>query len=400
MNKRLKKLTAFQGRDPLSYGGGAKQVYLVLSRLRKLLPDLQIEIRLIKGGVGQIFQERKTEVPIVSPYTSNVGLKGYMELILKSLFPVLNSAVIWIGVSTYRSLLIALLAKLCGRKTILRTTLIGYDDSDTILKKFRFRTGKLFLRLVDRIICNSIAVQNQYIANGFGEKVVYIPNGVDTQYYRPVTQQRKKQIRSEYGLDESRIVLIYSGAFSQRKNPAFLLKVLKQLNHEKSVYQLLLVGPQNAERYSTFDREYYNFLKAKIDELGISDHIIFDSFDESNALLYQMSDLYVTSSTAEGMPNAMLEAMACGLPVVALDLNRNLSRLIKNGINGFRIENLSVSRFTDHVGLIATDKMTLSQFGKKSRDIIENSHRIESTAEAYCQIVKTFLSRGHNGRKG
>jgi glycosyltransferase involved in cell wall biosynthesis len=381
-------LIAFQGRLPPYYGGGARQVLAILNRLIRRAPRLVADMYVINPNDTKVINQVMGGIRVNAPYKKDAGFLGYMELLLKSIGPIAKASLVWIGVSTYRGLVVALIAKCLGRRILLRTSLWGYDDPDSILKTFRLNSGRLFLSMADVIVCNSKLTEQRFSAHGFKDKVRYVPNGVDADFYKPVGVKERKHLRPRYGIPVDRTVLLYTGAFSRRKNILFLFDVLRILNDGKHRHLLFLLGPRKRTEYVALDDDYVNEMDHIIHAYGLEKNIIFDSFQDPNSHVYQLADIYVSASLAEGMPNSMLEAMACGLPVVALDLDGNLKTLVHTGENGFRIEELNPDAFARSILKIVGDSDLKKRFGRQSRKIIEENHRLTDSADAYHRIIK------------
>jgi len=135
----------------------------------------------------------------------------------------------------------------------------------------------------------------------------YICNGVNVERYTRPDRSEVPALREELGLPADACVLVYSGQLIDRKNQKFLLECFTEhFGHDGSYYLLILGdGPdladlqQMAEGYGNID------LHGNVTDVE---------------RYLAASDIYVSTSKSEGMPNGVLEAMACGLPVVLSDI--------------------------------------------------------------------------------
>jgi glycosyltransferase involved in cell wall biosynthesis len=173
-------------------------------------------------------------------------------------------------------------------------------------------------RNAKRIIANSRSLQ--VLADKTGQDlhcaVDMVPNGVDVDFFTPTLDMRPKGL----------FTFIFSGRFVPQKNLFCLLDQFESLAAEKDL-KLVLVGdgPEKAgleKRISS----------SKV--LSKSVTLFPWSSKETLRELYQAADCFVNPSFEEGMPNTLLEAMACGLPVIASDIGGN-NELVENGKNGF-----------------------------------------------------------------
>lgn len=321
-------------------------------------------------------------------YLRNTSFLRYFEILIKCLIPIVRCNTVLLANSGYISLLIACISKLFRKRIVLRTSLLGYDDCNSIRENYKLNLGPVFIWLMDVIICNSKIILSDYESIKYVKKVVFIQNGVDTQFFQPVSRLIATRLREEYGIDRTKRVLIFTGAISKRKNILFLIKVLNQINQElEDCYHLLLAGPQSKDKYTAFEESYYDEVIKRINEYKLSAYVHFTSYDEPNASVYQMADVYISASTQEGMPNSIIEAMACGIPVVALNKDGNMNSLIRDGKNGFLIDTEDVSRFTMTIRKIVEDPHLLKQFGHESRRLVINGYDIQTTANAYFNVL-------------
>lgn len=373
------------GRYPPYYGGGAKQVDSVLRKAAQLSGDIGFTVRVLctREQASSFIRHGNDDVKVVPVGCSEGALRGSLEA-LRHCFPdILRSKALLLAVTGYTSLVLAMVAWLARKKIVLRTSLNGYDDALSILARFRLGTGRVYLWLMDEVLCNSSMVADSYRDCGYGDKTYYIPNGVNTELYRPVDDTAKAGLRKELGIPDDAYVLAYSGAVSKRKNVLLLLKALRRLRemHENSF--LIIAGPRGKERYPAFDQEYRTRVTSLVADLGLIDRVRFESYEGDQPAFYQAADVYVLASKAEGMPNSLLEAMACGLPAVVLDQYGNLGGLVRDGENGYRLQREDIEAFVDRIQKILSDRASLVAMSRASRKIIESEYTLARTAAEY-----------------
>lgn len=173
--------------------------------------------------------------------------------------------------------------------------------------------GKQTLKIAKKIITVSKATKDYVISLGADpEKVEVIYNGVDLDRFKPIPDARNR-VRKKLGIPEDRIVaatvrrIVYKNGIDTLLESA---KITFQKNH-KLVYLVIGEGPD------------LNDLKAKTAQLGIEKNFVLAGFvsDEDLANYYNAADFFVLpSKSGEGLPLVALEAMACGLPLVATDV--------------------------------------------------------------------------------
>jgi glycosyltransferase involved in cell wall biosynthesis len=155
-----------------------------------------------------------------------------------------------------------------------------------------------------------------------------------------------------------------------------LIRALRDLKELE--WELTVVG----------DGPYLDKLKSLAKNAGIRQRIQFAGWVEKDNILehYQRANLFVFPSRHEGMPNALLEAMAMGLPAVASDIAGN-QELIQSGINGFLFPKESINDFREHLEDLISDASKRKIFGDQSHQVIVQEYSWLSTAEAYLELL-------------
>ncbi len=177
------------------------------------------------------------------------------------------------------------------------------------------RPGRLYYRAMmraavrraDRIITDSEFSRREIQRYLHSEQVDVIYPGVDARF-RPVTDSRKlDQVREKYGA--GRDYILYAGIYKGRKNHAGLLRAFRRFLDFGGEARLVIAGPmENGEQE----------LRYAADELKIGGRVVYTGFVEENDMpaLYSAARVYACPSLYEGFGFTVLEAMACGAPVV------------------------------------------------------------------------------------
>lgn len=139
------------------------------------------------------------------------------------------------------------------------------------------------------------------------ERIVTIRNGVDVDKFRPVGLGTKKAIRRDLELPEDALVWVASGHLSELKRPLEMIEAFRRSAGQSDMHFLLVGG---------------GLLEAECRRLASDlSNVTFVGRVPDVMRYLQASDCFVSASKAEGMPNAVLEALACGLPVVLSDID-------------------------------------------------------------------------------
>jgi glycosyltransferase involved in cell wall biosynthesis len=203
-------------------------------------------------------------------------------------------------------------------------------------------------------------------------KVHLVPNGVDTQYFIP---------RAADGNKDGPFRLLFVGRFQAQKNLFWLLDQLANLRRTSSrPFNLDLVG-DGPERTG---------LSARIQELGLGEAVHFHGWVERGALRghYQSADLIINPSHYEGMPNVLLEAMACGRPVLASRVPGN-ETVVVDQVTGWLYAPNDSRDFADRLStLMARDDLTTA-LGQSARKYAVQWYSWDRCAQSYLDLLAT-----------
>lgn len=163
-----------------------------------------------------------------------------------------------------------------------------------------------------------------------------------------VTPEERIEVRRSFGIGQDDLLLIYVAEINDNKNQSMLLEVMDKIRPELPGVKLLLVGPEH-DGGQLSERAGQEALAADRKE-----DIIFAGWRNDVPELLKCADIYVASSKSEGLPINLLEAMSCGLPVIA-GRNRGHSEILDHGSNGFLVERGDAAAMAEHVLQLAGD---------------------------------------------
>jgi len=193
-------------------------------------------------------------------------------------------------------------------------TFIEYNRFWNFFEKLNDRViGKQILKLADRIIVVSNATRNYVLGLGANsEKIVMLHNGVDTLRFRPLNDS-KKEIRKNLGItDNSKVALTVRRLVYKNGIDTLLKSAEKVVKKDPDIFFLIIGGGPDLSE-----------IKIRIQKLRIEKNIKLLGFilDKELPLYYNSADFFILpSKSGEGLPLVSLEAMACGLPVIATDV--------------------------------------------------------------------------------
>jgi glycosyltransferase involved in cell wall biosynthesis len=229
-----------------------------------------------------------------------------------------------------------------------------------------------FQRL-DAITTPTKTAADAMVAAGFTKKIIPISCGIDLERFRPRTAN--EMMRKRYGIPLGVPVLLYVGRLDKEKQIEVALQGLAAVRHHMDVH-LCIVG----------DGKEHKHLTALAGSLGLDSAVTFTGriSDASMEYIHSIADLFVMPSIAELQSIATMEAMACGLPVVAANAMA-LPELVHNGKNGYVFPAGDSEAFASRVQSILADTALRKQMGEESLSII-SSHSIQNTLTSFEEL--------------
>jgi len=189
-------------------------------------------------------------------------------------------------------------------------------------------------------------------------RIEYVPGiGIDVDRINNVKINENKK-REEFGLDQDDFVLFTAGQLSKRKNHEVVIKALAGIENKK--VKLLICGLGELEEY----------LKDLINQLGLENRVIMAGYRKDVIELLHTSDCFVFPSFQEGLPVALMEAMAAGQPIVCSKIRGNVD-LIKHGINGYLVDPDNVSGFTEYIEKILSDNTIQAEMSSNNIELVK-----------------------------
>jgi len=227
------------------------------------------------------------------------------------------------------------------------------------------------LLAADYFICPNRAIQDELVRGGIpGEKTVYQPNGVPCDEFVPASPASKKAIRAELGLEQG-FVFVFTGRFAARKRVDMLVEAFCQVPE----FYLVLVG--------YFDDRFDDGSAFEIPQGGRIR--VFGPVDDVLPYLHA-SDVFVSASRAEGMPNSMLEALACGLPALVTAIPGHLE-VVRPGVNGQVFEPDNLEDLMTRVRWFAAHQRDWLALSEAARKTVVSRFQIEEVANTYRRLL-------------
>ncbi len=231
-------------------------------------------------------------------------------------------------------------------------------------------------------VSNDLKVAAEKIAKPEKEiEVVY--NGCDTNIFR-FNEVTRLQYRKKLGILPKDRVIIFVGRLLKTKGIFDLLKAFLQLRRNFSDLHLVLVG-DGPETKSINNMISANGLKRKA-------HIIGEQLHNEIPNLLSSSDLFVLPTYYEGLPNSLLEAMACGLPIIITKVG-GIPEAVIDGKNGILINTNDVHALVKAVEHLLRNERERTKMGFSGKDTIEKNFSWKRSANKLFNIYQAALEQ-------
>ncbi len=242
-----------------------------------------------------------------------------------------------------------------------------------------------YLGRADRFVAVSPAIAEDLTANfGVdGARVVVMPNAVDAEKARILGSQPVMEL--PFGDDAPWVVFV--GRVERVKGLEYLLRAITEANTVTPV-RCVVVGEGSQRPY----------LRALAKHLGIDHRVWFVGSQTNPYRFMSKADVFVLPSLSEGLPNVLLEAMACGCPVIATDIAGGITgELLEEGVSGLIVER------ADHHALAAAILRVLGDTELRERLVRQGTRRVgdfgvPSMIRRYEEFLAEVAARPKLGR--
>jgi glycosyltransferase involved in cell wall biosynthesis len=176
--------------------------------------------------------------------------------------------------------------------------------------------------------------------------------------------------------------LLFVGRLVYQKGLDLLISALSELQDIPWKLSIVGDGPQSKP------------LRTLSGGLGLSERIDFLGWQARDALpgLYQQANLFVFPSRHEGMPNAVLEAMACGLPVIASRIAGN-EELVENDRTGVLVKTEDTPSLREALRELLSDKERCQKMGEQGRQRVESTYSWSGVADKYLELLQRIVEQ-------
>ena len=351
-------------------------------RLGHLLASAGHEVRVFAPTLGLPASEKRT-LPHNGVSVTRFGarkrvddtLVDWLELILeehkRAPFDVLNAYFLPQAgfVATYAGIYLGIPSVVSIR---------GNDIERAAFDPSKFSHVMYALQNADAVTTNASELMKK--AKAFVDREIFlIPNGINTNHFEPL--QKNAALAESLGLGDLPVIG-FSGELREKKGLRALLYGYAKLNVVRPT-ALLIVGDVRAgEDKQAFDELRASIPNSQIVITGFVSHKDIPSF-------YSLMDVFVHPSLRDGMPNALLEAMACEKSVIATPVG-GIMDIVENEKNGMLIHINDENALTDKVCELLDDHEKRQRLGKAARETIEGRFTLANELKANLDVYRSL----------
>jgi glycosyltransferase EpsD len=240
---------------------------------------------------------------------------------------------------------------------------------------------KSLSRLTDCLITINDEDYALAVSKGFKAKQIAKVHGVgvNTIQYKPIQKIDKWRLRQELDFRTDDFLLFYAAEFNKNKNHQLLIHALAAIKEQVPHTRLLLAGTG----------PLLDACKELAHQLGVGSMVHFLGYRSDIDSLLPMCDAAVASSLREGLPVNIMEAMACGLPIVAT-ANRGHSELVRDGENGYVVAPHDTDLFAKRLKQLSESIELRQLMGMQSMHLVQKYSLIQVKQEL-SEIYKSFM---------
>lgn len=215
---------------------------------------------------------------------------------------------------------------------------------------------------------------------GFPVPVAAVSNGVDLTNFKPGVVS--DGFYEKYGIQKDRKIVLYVGRVDPEKKVGTVIDAFEMMHREEIPSTMLLIVGDGVDKIR---------LLRRVEKAGLTQAVKFvgkvlppELYD-----FYRIGDMFVTASEIETQGRALIEAAACGLPLVAVDKGA-VSEVCRNDENGYLCQPGNVAEISEAMVKIMSDDKLRKKFSKNSIEIADE-HDFEKTLDKFLNIYKKII---------
>ena len=226
-------------------------------------------------------------------------------------------------------------------------------------KKLSSKYVAAFYNRCDLVVSPTMTLADTLESYGVSRPMVVVPNSIDTDFFKPAADKNEKEeLKKQLGFSKN--VLVYMGRVSYEKSIDVVIRAMSVIAGKSTDSTLVIIGGGP-------ERENLEILAKRI---GVEKNVRFMGFlyGRELAAALRASDVFVTASKSENFPLSVIEAMASGLPIVAVSA-LGLPEIVEDGRSGFLVSPDRPEEIADRVLKLFNNETLLEKYSSASREL-------------------------------
>jgi glycosyltransferase involved in cell wall biosynthesis len=372
----LKKTRILFVVNGFSIGGGELKLLELIRELKRKYSE-QFECFICSVGIGGPLREQFESLGSRTVLFKKSGPYDFSQVI--RLIRMIRQEKINLVQTTlfYADVIGTYAAKLAGLNHIISWEAVTQPYKLKHLTAYRL-ASKWFARSV--AVSHAIERQLNHQRHVSPLKTCTIQYGVDIKRFAP---GKDRGLYKELNLNSRNILIGTVARLTEQKGHRYLIEAMPEVLRLFPTARFIFIG----------DGPLYTELDGQTRSLGVSEAVHFLGFRTDISRLLQNFDLFVLPSIYEGLPNVVLEAMACGLPVIATAVDGTPEAVV-HGKTGILVPSRQPKFLEDAMILLLNEPGKLKQFGQAGRKRIENEFSLESQVAQFVALYQSMLQGG------
>ena len=256
----------------------------------------------------------------------------------------------------------------------------------TLLFRWFLAFRNTILKKANAFSAISPGMASEWIASGISsEKIHSIPNSVDTSRFMPVEFSQKDLLRKKLNFPQNATIAIYTGRLVSYKGLPLLLKVWAEIRHKHENILLLLAGTGGLDIHNC-EHELREYVKVH----GLENQVVFTGTVQNVPEYLQASDLFVFPTENDAFPSSIVEAMACGLPVVSTPVGA-IKTIITDGKTGLLIQPGNAEQLYQALDIILSNEEMACRLGKAACRSVQDLYSAEIVSKKYLTLFQGLI---------
>jgi glycosyltransferase involved in cell wall biosynthesis len=264
---------------------------------------------------------------------------------------------------------------------------LGLTQSSLMVRMF-LRIRNRILRGANAFVAITSGISKELRDQGVNPELIYsITNSVDTKRFRPASQFHKYTLRQQLNFPSKEVIITYSGRLVSYKGLPLLIRIAHKIQTEHKNVGFVLVGAGGLDIHNCEVD-----LKDYVLNNGLEDSVYFVGEVDNVHQFLQASDIFVSPTEKDAFPVALIEAMACGLPVISTPVG-GIREIITDKQDGLLVEPGDFQQLYDAVSVLIVDKALAAFLGKSAAQTVKERYSAMMVAAKYVELFRNIVGQ-------